>query len=56
MGFVISLALGFLSLIGKAFKSIFGMSTPTKTLVQHAKPEVQIDGKTNEERLKDLGL
>ena len=39
------------------FKSIFGTKKPLKTTVEHPDKEVKIDdGKTDEERLEDLGL
>ena len=38
-------------------KSIFGLDKVQKTTVVHPKPEVEIeDGKTDKERLEDLGL
>lgn len=41
----------------KILKGIFGLDTPQKTSVDHPKPEVEItDGKTDKERMDDLGL
>jgi len=38
-------------------KSIFGTNSPMKNTVIHAEKEMEIDdGKTDEERIKDLGL
>jgi len=38
-------------------KSVFGTDKPAKTTVVHLEPEVGItDGKTDKERLSDLGL
>lgn len=38
-------------------KALFGTNKPQQTMVEHAKPDVEVDdGKDDEERLKDLGL
>jgi hypothetical protein len=38
-------------------KGLFGIDKPQKDTVEHAEPEIEIDdGKTDEERLRDLGL
>jgi len=45
------------SVILTVIKSIFGMKKPQKNTVSRPEPEVEInDGKTDKERLKDLGL
>lgn len=41
----------------KILKGIFGLDKPQKTTVDHPEPEVKVgDGKTEGERLEDLGL
>lgn len=41
----------------KILKALFGIDEPSKTTTEHPKPDIEItDGKTDEERLKDLGL
>ncbi len=45
------------SVVMAIFKAIFGTDKPVKKTVVHPKPELETDdGKTDEERLKDLGL
>lgn len=41
----------------KIMRAIWGTSAPRQSMVTHAKQEVEInDGKTDEERMHDLGL
>lgn len=41
----------------KIVKGIFGTDKPIKTTVVHSEAQVEVtDGKTDDERLKDLGL
>ena len=43
--------------IARFLKTIFGTSTPSKTTVVEAAKDVEVsDGKTDEERLKELGI
>ena len=53
--------MGWVTVVFKAIlffvKSIFGTDKPQKNTVTHPKPEVEIDdGKTDKERMEDLGL
>lgn len=53
--------MGWVSVIVSALisilKGIFGMDKPQKTTVFHPEPQVEVtDGKSDAERLKDLGL
>lgn len=53
--------MAWLSTIAKIFsvimKLLFGTDKPQKTTVVKPKPEIEVDdGKTDEERLNDLGL
>lgn len=38
------------------FKGIFGLDKPQRDTVKHAKRDVEVEGGSDREKLKDLGL
>lgn len=48
---------GLLTAILALLKGLFGMDKPEETKVEHPKPDMKVgDGKTDKDRLDDLGL
>jgi len=57
MGWLSAVMGFFAQFIPNMLKMLFGTDKPQKVVVEHPKPEVEVtDGKTDADRLKDLGL
>lgn len=57
MEWIVPLLVALATGVAVVLKSIFGTDKPTETKVEHPKPDLEVnDGKTDAERLDDLGL